>query len=253
MKINQLLTKVNRTLGRGGMPIKYIVIHFVGATGTALDNVKYFENELRNASAHYFVSQNGEIWQCVEDHNTAWHCGDYFYGGAGGKFYGKCTNFNSIGIEMCVSKVDGKWVYHQETFDSTAELVQALMKKHKIPKENVIRHFDVSGKECPALYTNDSEWRKLHSYLTTPKNNNVAVVKYMAEDRTEYYMNVYDADKLEKTGHTGYYNSVLTIGTKGARNCYTTWDKESVAACGTSKGTKKKGTKILCKVVKRIK
>lgn len=249
MKINKLLTKVNKTDGRNGNKIKYIVIHYVGATGTAYDNVKYFEKELRNASAHYFVSQNGEIWQCVQDSDTAWHCGDYYYGGKGGKFYGKCTNFNSIGIEMCVSKIDGQWMYHEKTFVSTSELVQALMKKYNVPKEKVIRHFDVSGKTCPALYTNDSEWRKLHSRLTTPKTNNVAVVKYMASDRKEYYLNVYEVDQLDNTGYTGYYNSVLTIGTKDARNCFTEWDKDTKVACGTSKGTKAKGTKILCKVV----
>lgn len=89
---------------------------------------------------------------------------------------------------------------------------------------------------------------------TEPKPlNNVAVVKYMADDRKEYYMNVYEADKLEKTGHTGYYNSLLTIGTKGARNCYTTWDSKKKAASGKSKGSKKTNEKILCKVVAKIK
>lgn len=85
------------------------------------------------------------------------------------------------------------------------------------------------------------------------KATNTHVVKYMAEDRKEYYMNVYDADKLEKTGHTGYYNRVLTIGTEGARNCYTKWDSTKKLADGTSKGVKKKGTKILCKVVATVK
>ena len=83
--------------------------------------------------------------------------------------------------------------------------------------------------------------------------NNVAVVKYMASDRQEYYMNVYEADTLEKTNHVGYYDRVLTIGTDGARNCYSTWDSKKKIATGTSKGTKAKGTKILCKVVAKVK
>ena len=82
---------------------------------------------------------------------------------------------------------------------------------------------------------------------------NTHVVKYMASDRKEYYLNVYGADKLENTGHTGYYNSILTIGTDGARNCYPKWDSTKKLANGTSKGIKKKGTKILCKVVANVK
>ena len=85
------------------------------------------------------------------------------------------------------------------------------------------------------------------------KAKNTHVVKYMASDRKEYYLNVYGADKLENTGHTGYYNSILTIGTDGARNCYPKWDSTKKLANGTSKGTKKKGTKILCKVVATVK
>lgn len=83
--------------------------------------------------------------------------------------------------------------------------------------------------------------------------SNTHVVKYMASDRKEYYMNVYEADKLEKTGYTGYYNMVLTIGTNGSRNCYSAWDSKKKVATGTSKGTKTKGTKILCKVVGTVK
>ena len=254
MKINtSLLTAVNLSLGRNGQPIKFIVIHYVGAEGTAEDNCKYFMNTMRNASAHYFVSQNGEVYQCVEDKNTAWHCGDAYTGGAGGTFYGKCTNYNSIGIEMCVSKVAGKWVYTEETLEATSKLVQSLMKKHNVSVDCVIRHFDVSGKSCPANYLSDSAWKSLKTRLTVPKNTNkntnTHVVKYMAKDRKEYYMNVYATDKLEKTGCVGYFNYILTIGTKGARNCYTSWDKTNKAASGKSKGTKSKGTKILCKVV----
>ena len=253
-KINTLFTKVNKTNGRNGHKVEFIVIHYVGATGTAYDNVRYFENEYREASAHYFVSQNGDIWQCVEDHNTAWHCGDYYYGGLGGKYYGKCTNFNSIGIEMCVDKKDGKWIYNDATIESTAELVQQLMKVYDVPQERVIRHFDVSGKTCPAIYTDETKWKELKGKLTMPKTNNVAVVKYMASDRKEYYLNVYKNDTLEKLNDcVGYYNTILIINSKDARNCFTEWNDVSKVACGTSKGTKPQGTKIICKVVATVK
>lgn len=80
--------------------------------------------------------------------------------------------------------------------------------------------------------------------------NNTHVVKYMADDRKEYYMNVYAEDTLIKHGHKGYFDKVLTIGTAGARNLYPMWDKERKVAYGTSNGTMQNGTSIICKVVK---
>ena len=82
--------------------------------------------------------------------------------------------------------------------------------------------------------------------------NNTHVVKYMADDRKEYYMNVYNDDQLVKHGYAGYFDKVLTIGTTGARNLYPKWDKERKVAYGTSQGTIPKSTTILCKVVAKV-
>lgn len=58
--------------------IKYIVIHYVGATGSALDNVKYYGSSDVGASAHFYVghaSENGAVYQSVDPKDCAWHCG----------------------------------------------------------------------------------------------------------------------------------------------------------------------------------
>jgi len=97
----------------------------------------------------------------VLDKDRAWHCGGGLQGTNGHTFYKKCTNSNSIGIEMCVKKTaDGKWYFEEETVKNTAELVKYLMDKHNIPIERVIRHYDVTGKNCPAPYVNESEWAR---------------------------------------------------------------------------------------------
>ena len=102
MEINKLLTPHNYAHGAENR-IKYIVIHYVGATGGAAANCKYYAEKYRGASAHYFVGFAGEIWQSVEDYNIAWHCGGKKYANTeGGTYHGICTNANSIGIEMCV-------------------------------------------------------------------------------------------------------------------------------------------------------
>lgn len=58
--------------------IKYIVIHYVGATGSALANVKYYGSSNVGASAHFYVghaSEDGAVYQSVAPKDCAWHCG----------------------------------------------------------------------------------------------------------------------------------------------------------------------------------
>ena len=86
MKVNKLLTPYNHTAGTVGR-IKYIVIHYVGATGGAEANCKYYAGGNRGASAHYYVDFDGSIWQSVEDNDIAWHCGGKKYPGTKGGAY----------------------------------------------------------------------------------------------------------------------------------------------------------------------
>lgn len=167
MEINKLLTKTNfRKISGNGKENLYIVIHYVGATGGAEANCKYFENVYRGASAHYFVGHKGEIWQCVEDGDQAWHCG-----GANNK-HPYCCNANSIGIEMCCRKniSNGTWYFEEETIKATIELTKYLMAKYGIPAANVIRHYDVTGKTCPEPYVRDTAaWNTFKASLTATK------------------------------------------------------------------------------------
>lgn len=101
MNIQKNLTTVNRTV-YSNRKIEYIVVHYCGAIGWAEGVTNYFKSVNRRASAHYIVDEDG-IWQCVADKDAAWHCGD----SGAGVFKGKCTNANSIGIEMCVKNPNG--------------------------------------------------------------------------------------------------------------------------------------------------
>lgn len=150
MDMKTKLTK-NCTVGRPGK-ITYIVIHDVGAVSTAANNATYFANNKVQASAHYFVDKD-QIWQSVRDEDTAWHCG-----AVGGLRYVHpyCRNSNSISIEMCL--VAGKKIT-EVTFSKTVELTKELMKKYKIPAANVIRHKDVTDKNCPANLS-ENRWKE---------------------------------------------------------------------------------------------
>lgn len=184
MIINKKLTKVNFTDKNNTKRIKYIVIHYVGATGTAKNNCDYFYNTYRGVSAHYFVGHSGEIWQCVDDADVAWHCGTT------GKYKHKsCRNSNSIGIEMCCRKDSkGNWYFEEETIAATVELVKFLMKKYNVPIGNVIRHYDVTGKQCPEPFVrNAAAWSNFKNRI-------------LAANQIEV------GDKVKLTSGAVYYN-----------------------------------------------
>lgn len=176
MNINKLLTNVNYRKGSNKQN-KYIVMHFVGATGGAEANCRYFQSNYRGASANYFVGHAGEIWQCVEDRDVAWHCGATTYK------HPYCRNTNSIGIELCCKKkADGTWYFEEETVKSAIELVKELMKKYNIPIGNVIRHYDVTGKMCPEPFVRDVEdWNTFKANLVTNATSSGYVVRITAD------------------------------------------------------------------------
>lgn len=156
VKVTKLISKYNFTADNTSR-IKYIVIHYVGAVGSAKANCEYFAAANRGASAHYFVDHNGDIYQSVEDANQAWHCGCTPTNGLTYK-HPECRNKNSIAIELCCrttgssSSVDSSWYFEDATVLSAIELTKELMAKYNIPADHVIRHYDVNGKVCPAPY-----------------------------------------------------------------------------------------------------
>lgn len=146
--------------------IKYIVIHYTANNGdTAKNNLNYFANNQNlSASAHYFVDEN-EVCQSVKDTDTAYHCGAKTYK------HKVCRNSNSIGIELCSRKdTNGKFYFKDNTLANALSLTKELMQKYHIPVTNVVRHYDVTGKICPAPMVNDEKlWNEFLSKLSNGK------------------------------------------------------------------------------------
>ena len=170
-----LANKSNYGSIRSTSSIKYIVIHFTANDGDSDEgNGNYFKNNIVKASAHYFVDSDS-ITQSVKDNYVAYSVGGSKYSNCkttgGGKFYGKCTNANSISIELCDDKKNGTIYPSQKAIEKAILLTQVLMNKYNIPVSNVIRHFDVTGKSCPAYWCgsekNNKLWKsEFHSKLT---------------------------------------------------------------------------------------
>lgn len=179
----------NYRQGRTGK-IAYIVMHYTGNNGdTAQANCNYFSKALNpKTSAHYFVDEHF-IMQSVGDGNTAYHCGT-----SNGYKHPKCRNDNSIGIEMCSrSDAAGNYYLLHETVMNALSLVRDLMRQYSIPPENVIRHYDVTGKECPRPWVRDeSLWNSFKTKLGEEED--------MTQERFNELMDAYmNARAEEKT------------------------------------------------------
>lgn len=168
---------------RKASDVQYIVIHYTangGTKATAKGNANYFATTTRKASAHYIVDQNVTIYQCVDDLDVAWSVGDnnkYTNGGA--QYKKKCTNGNSISIEMVSQSKNGIYFIPENTIKRAQELTFNLMQKYNINIKNVLRHYDVTGKLCPRPFIDTNEWndfkRGLESDIELITTTNILV------------------------------------------------------------------------------
>lgn len=176
LPINQYITQRNRTISNR-TSIQYLTIHYVGAVSSAKNNCVYFYSTYRGASAHYFVDDNS-IWQCVQDKDVAWHCGANYY-------YNGCRNTNSIGIEMCCYSNNGTLDMSDATINNTLELAAYICKKYNIPIDRVVRHYDVTHKNCPAPFvSNPSRWEDFKNRLNSMLNGEVVTPPQPTENNT---------------------------------------------------------------------
>lgn len=150
-----------RAASRRPSDICYLVIHFTANDGdSAKNNADYFAREAPGASAHFFVDER-EIWQSVKEKDIAWHCGT-----RGMYFHPYCRNANSLGVELCSRKRGEKYYFTPETVKNAQQFVRSLMKRYGIPTENVVRHYDVTHKNCPAPFVEDAgAWQRFKAGL----------------------------------------------------------------------------------------
>ena len=163
-------THITRSPSR---PIKFISIHYTaGSTskkGTALATRNVF---LKRSASADFVVDDETIVQINPDLRNyyCWAVGDKKnpYTG-GGSLYGKATNKNTISIEICSNLKKGT------SAEMPNQLVRYLMKLFDIPKSNVVRHYDISGKLCPGIVGwNNSNVYDTNGKVTAQKSNSDA-------------------------------------------------------------------------------
>ena len=147
-----------------GRAIKYLAIHFTAGSsskeGRAMTTKRTFET--RDASADFCVDDRDIVQFNPDPKNYyCWAVGDAKKQTTGGaKFNGLATNSNTISIEICSSCKYGYslavpnhegWYFTKEVLDNAVKLTKLLMQKYGIPIGRVVRHYDITGKLCPAL------------------------------------------------------------------------------------------------------
>ena len=181
IKINERLAKsISYGNKRDLSLVKYIVIHYTGNKGdTAKNNADYFATgNTRAAGAHFFVDKQGEIWKSINMNRIAWAVGGFYSKNNGaGSYYQKCTNTNSVSIELCDCCTETNW----EQMKATRQLVQYIQKKCPNAK-TIIRHWDVNGKQCPAPMAgaDNEKWKRFHSFLVNGYQFKAKVTKKAA-------------------------------------------------------------------------
>lgn len=201
MNITEKLISGQNRPGRKITP-KYLVIHWTantnkGANATA--NRNYFNSTDRFASAHYLVDCQ-EIVRALPENELGYHVGAKSYR------HSYCRNSNSIGIEMCVNS-DGNFT---KMVEHTVELAADICKRHGInPATAMLRHYDVTGKDCPRFYVQDNAaWNVFKQAVAAKmKGGETVVVK---APQTEV------ASEIIKAPASTLPTGVLKIGSKGA-------------------------------------
>ena len=140
---------------RNKSKIQLIIIHY-----TALKNTKeaiaYLCTKEKKVSAHYLISQNGVIYNLVNEKYRAWH--------AGQSFWQDIVDLNSfsIGIELDYNPNGKNNNFSFKMISSLKKLIIKITNKYKINKKNILAHSDIAPfrKKDPGKYF---PWKLLES------------------------------------------------------------------------------------------
>lgn len=138
----------NYTKGRGGNAIDGMAVHYTATSASAHNNLVYFSRAGANASAHLFVDKDGTIRQSVRFEDTAWAVGNF------------PQNQRTVSVEVVSAGED----FTDAQINALAQIYEYLRATYGITR--VIRHYDVTGKRCPAPYVDAGKWAALSARIT---------------------------------------------------------------------------------------
>ncbi len=138
-----------------------IVIHYTANPGSsAKDNRDYFESLKRThatkTSSNFIVGLKGEIIQCVPTWEVAYASNN--------------RNQDTVSIECCHPDETGQFT--EETYRSMVQLTGWLCLKFDLTEADVIRHYDITGKNCPKYFVeHEDAWDAFRSDVKQAMEN----------------------------------------------------------------------------------
>ncbi|MCI8537956.1 MAG: N-acetylmuramoyl-L-alanine amidase [Oscillospiraceae bacterium] len=134
---------------RPGTPLEAVngvVVHYVGNPGTTAEqNNSYFrglaESHDTYASSQFLIGLEGEVLLNVPLDEVA-YCSNN-------------RNDDTLSIECCHPGEDGSFT--GATYDALVKLVRWLADTYDLKREDIIRHYDVTGKECPKYFVDHED------------------------------------------------------------------------------------------------
>jgi len=141
LPINEF-SRPGRILGE----INGVVIHFIGNPNTtAMQNRNFFANlattRERHASSNFIICLDGTVIQCVPVDEIA--------------YASNIRNSDTLSIELCHPDESGR--FNDETYESAVRLTAWLCMQYGLGPDDIIRHYDVTGKICPKYFVEDED------------------------------------------------------------------------------------------------
>ena len=126
----------NYKSGRAGEPVDLIVVHVT--QGSRVATARWFASPKAGVSAHYLVTQEGEVWRFVREADTAFHAGVYE------------VNLRSIGIEH--EGVGVNYAPNEVQLAASVRLARAICKRWGLEPNNatIQPHRAFRATICPA-------------------------------------------------------------------------------------------------------
>lgn len=181
--IQKFIAKRANTRPGISQPVKGIIVHYTANNGgTALNHYNYFNNGANGvyASAHYFVDDS-MIVQIIPDTEIAYHANETgfskvakFQGLRSPNGYQGNANSATIGIELCLDK-SGRIT--ENTKKQAQLLISVLLAKYSLTVADVYRHYDITGKICPAPMIDNGIWTAFKSGIGPKAQDKIVSAK----------------------------------------------------------------------------
>lgn len=135
--------------------VRDIVIHYTANPGsTAKQNRDYFAQNTTVVNSHFVVGIQGEIIQCVPLYMQSVASNN--------------RNNDTISIEVCHPNSSGEFTL--ASYNATVKLTAWLCDTYNISRSSVIRHGDITGKNCPKYFMeHPDEWEEFKTYVKNYK------------------------------------------------------------------------------------